>query len=94
MKKIQKMSRLIKKIRRSLFKSSSSQKIKSSSLFRSQLRRSEEAQINNKSKQLLDMDKNSTIDEKIDYAKQTINELNINQNDISNIETSIKIIVI
>ena len=36
------------------------------------------------------MDKNSTIDEKIDYAKQTINELNINQNDISNIETSIK----
>ncbi len=51
----------------------------------------EEAQeVNNKSKQLLDMDKNSTIDEKIDYAKQTINELNINQNDISNIETSIK----
>ena len=36
------------------------------------------------------MDKNSTIDEKIDYAKQTINELDINQNDISNIETSIK----
>ncbi|SEM70619.1 serine-aspartate repeat-containing protein C/D/E, partial [Staphylococcus hominis] len=52
---------------------------------------SEEPQeINNKSKQLIDMDKNSTIDEKIDYAKQTINELNINQTDISNIETSIK----
>ena len=50
----------------------------------------EPQEINNKSKQLLDMDKNSTIDEKIDYAKQTINELDINQNDISNIETSIK----
>ncbi|WP_142351244.1 SdrD B-like domain-containing protein, partial [Staphylococcus saprophyticus] len=52
---------------------------------------SEEAHgINNKNKQLLDMDKNSTIDEKIDYAKQAINELNINQKDISNIEASIK----
>ncbi|MUN95140.1 YSIRK-type signal peptide-containing protein, partial [Staphylococcus sp. 170179] len=47
-------------------------------------------EISNKNEQSLDMNKNSTIDEKIDYTKQAINELNINPKDISNIETSIK----